>query len=87
MARQIQLRAASRNKKRCMKLPMIKARMRAGSNGHPLHLFNTEPVLEYWVENHHRLAEKTWIRALEDSVVVSRIQQEEAEKYASTIFL
>ena len=70
-----------------MKLPMIKARMRVGTNGPPLHLFNAEPVLDYWVENHHRLAEKTWIKSMEDSVVVSRIRQEEAEKYTSTMFL
>ena len=44
-----------------MKLPMVKAHMRPGSNGQPLHLFNPEPVLQYWQENHHRLAQKTWV--------------------------
>ena len=70
-----------------MKLPMIKARMRPGSNGPPLHLFNPEPVLQYWQENHHRLAQKTWVRALEDSVVISRIRKEEEKKYTSPMFL
>ena len=30
-----------------MKLPMIRARMRVGSNGPPIHVFNPTPVLEY----------------------------------------
>ena len=70
-----------------MKLPMIKARMRPGSNGPHLHLFNPEPVLQYWQENHHRLAQKTWVKSLEDSVVISRIRKEEEKKYTSTMFL
>ena len=41
-----------------MQLPMIQARMRVGSNGPPMHLFNPEPVLEYWITNRHRLAQK-----------------------------
>ena len=70
-----------------MKLPMIKARMRVGSNGPPIHLFNDDPVLNYWKENHHRLAQKTWVQSMEHSVVVHRIQKEEAEKYTSTMFI
>ncbi len=69
-----------------MKLPMIKARMRVGSNGPPLHLFNAEPVLTYWINNHHRLAQKSWIQSLEHSVVVNRIRANAEEKYTSTMF-
>ena len=70
-----------------MKLPMIKARMRVGSNGPPLHLFNSDPILDYWKDNHHRLAQKSWIQSMEHSLVVHRIQKEEAEKYTSTMFI
>ena len=68
-----------------MKLPMIRARMRVGNNGPPLHLFNADPILEYWQANHHRLAQKSWIHAMEESVVVSRIQKSEAEEDTSTM--
>ena len=70
-----------------MKLPMIKARMRAGSNGPPIHLFNPEPILEYWQENHHRLAEKSWVKARDESVTITRIRKEEEKKYTSTMFV
>ena len=70
-----------------MKLPMIKARMRVGSNGPPIHQFNPEPVLEYWLANRHRLAQKQWIKALDDSVVVTRICKEEEKKYTSKLYL
>ena len=60
--------------------------MRVEGNGPPLHLFNADPILEYWQANHHRLAQKSWIQAIEDSVVVSRIQKAEAETYTSTMF-
>ena len=64
-----------------MKLPMIRARMRVGSNGPPIHLFNPTPVLEYWIDNRHRLAEKQWIKSLDESVVVSRLRKEAEKKY------
>ena len=64
-----------------MKLPMIRARMRVGSNGPPIHMFNPEPVLDDWIDNRHRLAQKQWIEALEESVVVSRIRKEQEKKY------
>jgi len=35
-----------------------KARMRVGSNGPPIHMFNTDTIFQYWVDNRHRLAEK-----------------------------
>ena len=70
-----------------MKLPMIQARMRAGSNGPPTHLFNPEPILEYWQENHHRLAEKAWVQTRNDSVIITRIRKEEEKKYTSTMFV
>ena len=68
-----------------MKLPMIKARMRVGSNGPPLHMFNAEPVLNYWQED-HRLAQKSWIQSMEDSLVISRIQKSEEMKYTSKMY-
>ena len=70
-----------------MQLPMIQARMRVGSNGPPMHLFNPEPVLEYWITNRHRLAQKQWMQALDNSVVVTRVRKEEEEKYTSKMFL
>ena len=36
-----------------MQIPMIKARMRVGSNGPPLHLFDASLVLEHWKRNGH----------------------------------
>ena len=70
-----------------MKLPMIRARMRVGSNGPPIHLFNPEPVLEYWIEHRHRLAEKTWIAALDDSIVITCIRRQQEKAYTSTMYL
>ena len=70
-----------------MKLPMNKARVRAGSNGPPIHLFNPKPILEYWPENHHRLAEKSWVKARDESVTITRIRKEEEKKYTSTMFV
>ena len=70
-----------------MKLPMIRARMRVGSNGPPIHLFNPEPVLEYWIEHRHRLAEKTWVAALDDSRVITRIRRQQEKAYTSTMYL
>jgi len=70
-----------------MQIPMIQARMRVGSNGPPLHQFQCDNVLQYWIEHRHRLAEKTWIKALPESTVVQRIQKTEQESYTSTMFL
>ena len=70
-----------------MQLPMIQARMRVGSNVPRMHLINPEPVLEYWITNRHRLAQKQWMEALDNSVVVTRIRNEEEEKYTSKMFL
>ena len=70
-----------------MRIPMIQAIMRFGSNGPPMHLFNPEPVLEYWITNRHRLAQKQWMEALDNSVVVTRVGKEEEEQYTSKMFL
>ena len=70
-----------------MKIPMIQARMRVGSNGPPLHQFKTDQILQYWLKNHQRLAEKTWVKAMPDSVVVKRIQEEAEKNYTSTMYL
>ena len=68
-----------------MKLPMILARNRAGSNGPPLHEFDPHPILAYWKQHHTRLAIKTqW--ASESSRVLDRIRAEESKKFTTKIF-
>ena len=58
--------------------------MRVGSNGPPIHKFNTDIVFQYWVDNRHRLAQKQWVKAMDSSVVVSRIRKKEEGNYIST---
>ena len=70
-----------------MKLPMIIARMRVGSNGPPLHMFNCEVVLQYWTEHNHRLAQKSWIESLDDSIVVTRLRKNAEKTYTSKLYL
>ena len=70
-----------------MELDMIKARMRAGSNGPPLHLFNPKPIREYWIQNRHKVAEMTKSRSSHDSKVIKRIRKKPEEKYTSKMFL
>ena len=36
---------------------MIKARMRVGSNGPLVHMFNPVPVREYWIQDQHKVTE------------------------------
>ena len=69
-----------------MKLPMILARNRAGSNGPPLHRFDPHPVFAYWKEHHTRLALKTGFRSEDTSRVLDRIRREDDEKYTTKIF-
>jgi len=69
-----------------MKLPMILARNRAGSNGPPLHKFEPAPVYRYWVEHKHRLAIKTTLPDNDPSRVITRVRREEEEKYTTNIF-
>ena len=63
-----------------MQIPMIKARMRVGSNGPPLHLFDASKVLEHWKRNGHRLALKVDQYSADDSHVIKRIREESAKK-------
>ena len=42
-----------------MKLPMILAWNRAGSNGPPIHLFDLKPILYYWKSQNRFLALKS----------------------------
>jgi len=70
-----------------MSTQMIQSRMRVGSNGPPIHLFDAETVRIYWVANGHRLAQKVWSKADLDSKVVNRIRKEDSENYTSHIFL
>ena len=70
-----------------MDLDMIRARMRAGSNGPPLHLFNPAPVRKYWIENGHKVAEMQKSRDSERSQVITRIRKEETEKHTSRLFI
>ena len=68
-----------------MKLPMIRARIRAGSNGPPLRLFKPEETLTHWKDDHHKLAQKTEEEDL-GQVVVKRIRKQETKKYTTKIF-
>ena len=68
-----------------MKLPMILARNRAGTNGPPLHLFDPKPVLQYWKQNHHRLAQKA--KENDPSRVLNRMRRKQEETYTSKIYL
>ena len=38
-------------------------------------------ILDYWVANRHRLAQKQWIGAMKDSIVVKRIREQEEKKF------
>ena len=69
-----------------MKLPMILARNRAGSNGPPLHLFDPAPVYKYWIDNKHRLAIKTTLPDDDPSRVVMRVRREDEAKFTTHIF-
>ena len=70
-----------------MGLDMTKARIRVGSNGPPLHLFNPIPVREYWIQNQHKVAEMTKSRKSEDSQVIKSVRRQTEEKYTSKMFL
>ena len=69
-----------------MQIPMIKARMRVGSNGPPLHLFDATLVFEHWKRNGHRLALKVYKYSTDDSQVIMRIREESAKAYTCSIF-
>ena len=69
-----------------MQIPMIKARMRVGSNGPPLHLFDASLVSEHWKRNGHRLALKNDKDSTDDSHVIKRIREESAKAYTCNIF-
>ena len=70
-----------------MSIEMIRARMRAGSNGPPLHMFNPTPVREYWLRNQHKVAEMIKSRNSDDSRVIKRIRRQDEENYSSRLFL
>ena len=70
-----------------MQIPMIKARMRVGSNGPPLHLFDATLVFEHWKRNGHRLALKVHKYSTDDSQVIKRIREESAKAYTCNIFV
>ena len=70
-----------------MDIEMIRARMRAGSNGPPLHMFNPTPVREYWLRNQHKVAEMIKSRNSDDSRVIKRIRRQDEENYSSRLFL
>ena len=65
---------------------MIQTRMRVGSNGPPIHLFDAESIRIYWRANGHRLAQKIDPQADPNSKVVKRIRKEQNENYTSNIF-
>ena len=69
-----------------MKIPMIKARMRAGTNGPPLHLFSAKMILQHWKANGHRLALKVDSHAIDESHVLKRIRKDAAMKYTCDLF-
>ena len=70
-----------------MQIPMIKARMRVGSNGPPLHLFDATLVFEHWKRNGHRLvALKVYKYSTDDSQVIMRIREESANAYTWNMF-
>jgi hypothetical protein len=69
-----------------MSTEMIQTRMRVGSNGPPLHLFDAESVRIYWKANGHRLAQKVAHRANPESKVIKRIRDEQNRNYTSKIF-
>jgi hypothetical protein len=69
-----------------MSVDMIQTRMRVGSNGPPIHLFDAESIRIYWRANGHRLAQKIDPQADPNSKVVKRIRKEQNENYTSNIF-
>ena len=66
---------------------MIKARMRVGSKGPPLHLFDATLVFEHWKRNGHRLALKVHKYSTDDSQLIKRIREESAKAYTCNIFV
>ena len=70
-----------------MGLEMIRARMRVGSNGPPIHLFRTNEQVKYWKFNKHRLAEKISARSNPNSQVLTRIRQNGNSTYTNTVYL
>ena len=70
-----------------MQIPMIKARMRVGSNGPPLHLFDASKVLEHWKQNDHRLTLKVDKDSADDSHVIKRIREQRAKAYTCNLYI
>ena len=70
-----------------MGLDMIRSRMRVGSNGPPLHMFDPTPIREYWVQNRHKVAEMVKSRNSDDSRVIQRLRKTDEKRYTSTLFL
>ena len=69
-----------------MKLPMMQARSRVKCNGPPLHLFSPAPVLQYWLQNNHRLAHST--RRKDDiSMTIRRLRENASAKLKTKLFI
>ena len=69
-----------------MSTKMIQTRMRVGSNGPPIHLFDAREVRIYWKANGHRLAQKVGYFSNPESKVIKRIRTEQSQNYSSNIF-
>ena len=66
-----------------MGIEVVRARSRAGENGHPLSLFNAEKSYQYWIDNNHRLPKK--VKETE-SLVLKRLRKKAKTEHTSKIF-
>ena len=66
-----------------MGIEVVRARSRAGENGPPLSLFNSEKSYQYWIDNNHRLPKK--VKETE-SLVLKRLRKKAKTEHTSKIF-
>ena len=82
-----QLNRAKNEYSSLMSTEVLQARLRASTNGPPIHLLDTYALAHYWKANGHRLALKLDERADPDSKVITRTRKESEKQYTSTMFL
>ena len=67
-----------------MGIDMMTARSRVARNGPPLHLFDADESVKYWILKGHRHAVKS--SSSKGSKVVDRKKKEKEENFTSKVF-